>query len=66
MDVEYITTLRTGASAAHSVMMYAKKDFKTIGLFGLGNIMFACIVTSGKHAVFNMLPHKYLLHKKNN
>jgi len=43
MDVEYITTLRTGASAAHSVMMYAKKDFKTIGLFGLGNIMFACI-----------------------
>ena len=43
MDVEYITTLRTGASAAHSVLMYAKKDFKTIGLFGLGNIMFACV-----------------------
>ena len=43
MDVEYITTLRTGAAAAHSAIMYGKKDFKTIGLFGLGNIMFACI-----------------------
>ena len=43
MDVEYITTLRTGAAAAHSAIMYAKKDFKTVGLFGLGNIMFACI-----------------------
>ena len=45
MDVEYITTLRTGAAAAHSAIMYAKKDFKTVGLFGLGNIMFACIET---------------------
>lgn len=43
MDVEYITTLRTGAAAAHSAIMYAKKDFKTVGLFGLGNIMFACM-----------------------
>ncbi|MEE1373910.1 MAG: ornithine cyclodeaminase [Clostridia bacterium] len=43
MDCEYITTLRTGAAAAHSAMMYAKKDFKTVGLLGLGNIMFACI-----------------------
>lgn len=43
MDVEYITTLRTGAAAAHSAIMYAKKDFKTVGLLGLGNIMFACM-----------------------
>ena len=43
MDAEYITTLRTGAAAAHSVIMYSKKDFSTVGLFGLGNIMFACI-----------------------
>ena len=43
LDAEYITTLRTGAAAAHSVLMYAKKEFKTIGLFGLGNIMFTCI-----------------------
>lgn len=43
MDVEYITTLRTGAAAAHSALMYAKTDFETIALFGLGNIMFACM-----------------------
>ena len=43
LDAEYITTLRTGAAAAHSALMYSKKDFKTVGLFGLGNIMFTCI-----------------------
>lgn len=43
MDAEYITTLRTGAAAAHSAIMYGKKDFKTIGLIGLGNIMTACM-----------------------
>lgn len=43
MDGEYITTLRTGAAAAHSAIMYGKKDFETVGLLGLGNIMFACV-----------------------
>ncbi|MSS20127.1 hypothetical protein [Pseudoramibacter porci] len=43
MDAEYITTLRTGAAAAHSAIMYGKKAFRTIGLIGLGNIMTACM-----------------------
>lgn len=43
MDAEYITTLRTGAAAAHSAILYGKKDFCTIGLIGLGNIMTVCI-----------------------
>ncbi len=43
MDAEYITTLRTGLSAAHSALLFAKKDFNTIGLIGLGNIMTICI-----------------------
>jgi ornithine cyclodeaminase/alanine dehydrogenase-like protein (mu-crystallin family) len=43
MDAEYITTLRTGASAAHSALLYARSDFKTVGLIGLGNIMSACM-----------------------
>lgn len=43
MDAEYITTMRTGACAAHSAILYGKKGFKTIGLFGLGNIMTVCI-----------------------
>lgn len=43
MDGEYITTIRTGAAAAQAALMYSKKDFKTIGLIGLGNIMTACV-----------------------
>ena len=41
MDGEYITTLRTGVVAAHSTLLFAKKDYYEIGLLGLGNIMFA-------------------------
>ncbi|WP_251717085.1 hypothetical protein [Lactobacillus agrestimuris] len=39
MDAEYITTLRTGVVAAHSVELFSKKDSKILGLIGLGNIM---------------------------
>lgn len=45
MDAEYITTLRTGVVGAHSGFLYAKKDFNTIGLIGLGNIMNVCFKT---------------------
>jgi ornithine cyclodeaminase/alanine dehydrogenase-like protein (mu-crystallin family) len=43
VDGEYITTLRTGAAAAHAAIMYGKKDFSTIALIGLGNIMTVCM-----------------------
>lgn len=45
MDAEYITTLRTGVTAAHSALLFAKEDFDTIGLIGLGNIMTICFKT---------------------
>lgn len=45
MDAEYITTLRTGAVAAHSAKIFAKKGAKTYGLIGLGNIMTVCFQT---------------------
>ena len=67
MDCEYITTLRTGAAAAHSAIMYAKKDFKTVGLLGLGNIMFACIevlmskIESDRELIFKL--YKYHDHE---
>ena len=41
MDCEYITTLRTGVSAAHSALLFARSDYKTMGLIGIGNIMVA-------------------------
>lgn len=39
LDGNFVTTMRTGAVAAHSVKLFAKKDFKEIGLIGLGNTM---------------------------
>lgn len=37
MDGNYITTMRTGAVAAHSIKLFAKKNFSKIGMIGLGN-----------------------------
>lgn len=37
MDANWITAMRTGAVAAHSIKLLAKKDFKEIGILGLGN-----------------------------
>lgn len=37
MDGTYITAMRTGAVAAHSVKTFAKKGFNSIGFAGLGN-----------------------------
>lgn len=37
MDANWITAMRTGAVAAHSIRLFAKKDFRRIGMMGLGN-----------------------------
>lgn len=37
MDANIITAMRTGAVAAHSVKLFARKDSSTIGIMGLGN-----------------------------
>jgi ornithine cyclodeaminase/alanine dehydrogenase len=37
MDGTYITAMRTGAVAAHSIKTFAKKGFTSIGFIGLGN-----------------------------
>lgn len=37
VDGNYITTMRTGAVAAHSVKLLSKKNFRKIGVIGLGN-----------------------------
>ena len=38
MDGNWITAMRTGAVAAHSVLLFAKSNFSTIGVMGLGNV----------------------------
>ena len=37
MDADWITTMRTGAVAAHSIKLFAKSGFSTISILGLGN-----------------------------
>ena len=39
MDGTWITTMRTGAVAAHSIMLLGKKDFSIVGIMGLGNVV---------------------------
>ncbi|MCR5060369.1 MAG: ornithine cyclodeaminase [Saccharofermentans sp.] len=39
MDGTWITAMRTGAVAAHSITTFAKKDYRIIGLMGLGNVV---------------------------
>lgn len=38
MDGTWITTMRTGAVATHSIKLLAKNDFSMIGMMGLGNV----------------------------
>lgn len=44
MDANWITAMRTGAVAAHSIKLLAKKDFSTIGIMGLGNTARAALL----------------------
>lgn len=37
MDGNWITAMRTGAVAAHSIITFAKSNYSTIGIIGLGN-----------------------------
>lgn len=37
MDANYITAMRTGAVAAHTVRLLARKNYHTLGIMGLGN-----------------------------
>lgn len=37
MDADWITAIRTGAVAAHSVELFAKKDYTEVSILGLGN-----------------------------
>lgn len=55
IDANWITAMRTGAVAAHSIMLLAKKDFSTIGMLGLGNTARATILV-----LASMLPEREL------
>lgn len=44
MDADWITTMRTGAVAAHSIDLLAKSDYRTISIVGLGNTARAALL----------------------
>ena len=62
MDANWITAMRTGAVAAHSVMHFAKKNFQTIGMIGLGNTARAAMLCladiTDKEIHVNLLRYK--------
>lgn len=64
LDGEYITTLRTGASAAHSALLYGQENTSVIGCIGLGNIMTVCLEIFLKKNIDRKLTIK--LHKYHN
>ena len=55
MDANWITAMRTGAVAAHSVVHLAKSNFQTIGMVGLGNTARAALLV-----LASLLPEKQL------
>lgn len=63
MDGNFITAMRTGAVAAHSIVLLAKRGWKTIGMIGLGNTARAAIkvllaVEPDREMHFKLLKYK--------
>ena len=55
MDGTWITAMRTGAVAAHSIILFGKKNFSTMGIMGLGNVVRSTLLV-----LANKLPQKKL------
>ena len=63
MDADFITAMRTGAVAAHSIRLLAKTGYSTIGIMGLGNTARAALlvlleVEKDKHFNVKLLRYK--------
>lgn len=63
MDANFITAMRTGAVAAHSINLLGKKDGNTIGIIGLGNTARAAVkvlaeVNKEKKYIIKLLEYK--------
>lgn len=62
MDGNWITAMRTGAVAAHSIIQFAKTDWHTIGMIGLGNVarstMLVLASVTGREMTVKLLRYK--------
>lgn len=63
MDANWITAMRTGAVAAHSIKLLAKTNFRNISILGLGNTARATLLVllalfPSKHFNIKLLKYK--------
>lgn len=63
MDGNWVTTMRTGAVAAHSIRLLAKPGYQTLGIIGLGNVSRAALLIlaeteSNKEFTIKLLRYK--------
>lgn len=63
MDANWITAMRTGAVAAHSILLFAKKQFYRVGMIGLGNTARATLLVlaqmlDGRNLDIKLLKYK--------
>ncbi len=63
MDANWITAMRTGAVAAHSIMLFAKEDFSEIGMLGLGNTARATLLILAEMMPTRQFNIKLMRHK---
>ena len=63
MDCTWITAMRTGAVAAHSILLLAKKNFCRIGMMGLGNVSRAALLFIASLVTDRELEIRLLRHK---
>ena len=63
MDGNWITAMRTGSVAAHSVIHFAKKTYSTIGMIGLGNTARATMIVLSAMVPDRILNIKLLRYK---
>ena len=59
MDGNWITAMRTGAVAAHSVIHFAKTDWNTVGIIGLGNVARASMLMLASKTLDKLLTVKF-------
>ena len=64
MDGTWITAMRTGAVATHSILLLAKQNFQTIGIMGLGNTARATMLILLSQIKNRFLNVKLLKHKR--
>lgn len=63
MDANWITAMRTGAVAAHSILLFAKRGFSTVAMLGLGNtaratLLVLCAMLPEREFTIKLLKYK--------